>query len=383
MTMRGGRGKTVLCSASVAQAPQARASVQRSTMRAASGGSNTELVATVSPARSVAPAAKRARRCRTMVIATHMRPMDTTNVVSAGKVTETTFTSRSPMRRMTADPTESAAAAAAILNAAARGSRGRGRAKEYAATTMATATETMTIPTDNSSMIPRDPRLGTLLGDPAPFKSPRLPCAILLRGVPVPGRMERRAARGARRTREVPMADDEMWDVTDIQGAPTGTLHRRGDGPVPAGSFHIVASVCLVSSSGRVLMSLRAAGKDYPLAWEFPAGSALRGETSRTGAVRELAEETGMVRAPDDLVLVGRVVEERALFDLWVARIEGEPVPVPDPEEVQDAEWVTLDVVHQRWQDGVFAMPWNGRFDQLWETLEQRVAEMRDRVDGA
>lgn len=178
------------------------------------------------------------------------------------------------------------------------------------------------------------------------------------------------------------MADDEMWDVTDVQGTPTGTLHRRGDGPVPAGSFHIVASVCLVSSSGRVLMSLRAAGKDYPLAWEFPAGSALRGESSREGAVRELAEETGMVLIPDDLVLVGRVVEESALFDLWVARIEGEPVPVPDPEEVQDAEWVTLDVVHQRWQDGVFATPWNARFDQLWETLGQRVAEMHVTADG-
>lgn len=173
------------------------------------------------------------------------------------------------------------------------------------------------------------------------------------------------------------MADDEMWDVTDIQGTPTGTLHRRGDGPVPAGLFHVVASVCLVSSTGRVLMSLRAAGKDYPLAWEFPAGSALRGETSRTGAVRELAEETGMVLAPDDLVLVGRVVEERALFDLWVGRVDGEPAPVPDPEEVQDAEWVTLDVVHQRWKDGLFATPWNARFDQLWDTLGERVREER------
>ena len=59
-----------------------------------------------------------------------------------------------------------------------------------------------------------------------------------------------------------------------------------------------------------------------------------------------------------------------------------EPVPVPDPEEVQDAEWVTLDVVHQRWQDGVFATPWNARFDQLWETLGQRVAEMHVTADG-
>lgn len=171
------------------------------------------------------------------------------------------------------------------------------------------------------------------------------------------------------------MADDELWDVTDVQGTPTGGLHRRGDGPVPEGSFHIVASVCVVAPSGRVLMSRRAEGKDYPLAWEFPAGSALRGESSRGGAVRELEEETGIAVAPDDLVLVGRVVEPSALFDLWVARVTSEVTPIPDPEEVLDAEWVTLDVVHQRWKDGVFATPWNMRFDQLWDVLGERVRE--------
>ena len=169
------------------------------------------------------------------------------------------------------------------------------------------------------------------------------------------------------------MADDEMWDVTDIQGTPTGTLHRRGDGPVPAGSFHIVASVCVVASTGRVLVSRRAAGKEYPLAWEFPAGSALRGESSRRGAIRELGEEVGIFVLPDDLVLVGRVVEDRALFDLWSAHVDGEPAVVVDPDEVLEAEWVGLDEVRRRWDAGVFATPWNARFEQLWEELEVAV----------
>lgn len=169
------------------------------------------------------------------------------------------------------------------------------------------------------------------------------------------------------------MADEEMWDVTDVQGTPTGTLHRRGDGPVPAGSFHIVASVCVVASTGRVLVSKRAAGKDYPLAWEFPAGSALRGESSRRGAIRELDEEVGISVLPDELVLVGRVVEDRALFDLWSVRVEGEPALTLDAEEVLAAEWVPLDEVRERWRAGVFATPWNARFEQLWEALETAV----------
>lgn len=169
------------------------------------------------------------------------------------------------------------------------------------------------------------------------------------------------------------MADDEMWDVTDVQGTPTGVLHRRGDGPVPAGSFHIVASVCVVASTGRVLVSRRAEGKEYPLAWEFPAGSALRGESSRRGAIRELDEEVGISVLSDELVLVGRVVEDRALFDLWITRVDGEPGVVVDLEEVREAEWVDLAEVRRRWEAGLFAAPWNIRFDQLWDELEHAV----------
>ncbi len=172
------------------------------------------------------------------------------------------------------------------------------------------------------------------------------------------------------------MADDEMWDVTDVHGVPTGTLHRRGDGPVAAGSFHVVASVCVVGAGGRVLVSQRAEGKDYPLAWEFPAGSALRGETSRRGAVRELQEETGLAVHADDLVLVGRVVEASALFDLYVVGVDGEPETTPDPEEVLGLEWVELEEVRRRWRDGVFATPWNARFDQLWDDLGTRIADV-------
>ncbi len=151
------------------------------------------------------------------------------------------------------------------------------------------------------------------------------------------------------------------------RGTPTGTLHRRGDGSradgvVPHRGIRVPGVVERTRADEPA-----AAGKDYRWRGSSPPAAPYGERPVVTGAVRELAEETGKERTPDDLVLVGRVVEEGALFDLWVARIEGEPVPVPDPEEVQDAEWVTLDVVHQRWQDGVFAMPWNGRFDQLWE----------------
>lgn len=72
----------------------------------------------------------------------------------------------------------------------------------------------------------------------------------------------------------------ELWDLIDETGRPLGRTHRRDDPAFPDGTFHLVVSVCAVRPDGRVLTTRRAAVKDWPLSWEFPAGSALAGETS-------------------------------------------------------------------------------------------------------
>ncbi|MBN9213426.1 MAG: hypothetical protein ABS62_09805 [Microbacterium sp. SCN 70-200] len=169
------------------------------------------------------------------------------------------------------------------------------------------------------------------------------------------------------------MADDELWDLTDADGAPLGRLQRRGDA-MPAGVFHIVASVCVVRGDGLVLMTRRAAIKDWPLAWEFPAGSALAGESSAETAARELAEEAGVRVSPDDLALVGRVTEASALFDLYVAHVDGDPSLELDPLEVCESEWVTLEEAFRRGARGEMAGPWVNRLDELGVLLARAVS---------
>ncbi|MEZ3159565.1 NUDIX hydrolase [Microbacterium sp. BWT-B31] len=169
------------------------------------------------------------------------------------------------------------------------------------------------------------------------------------------------------------MADDELWDLTDASGRPLGRTHRRGDPAFPAGLYHVVSSVCVVRGDGLVLITRRAADKDFGLDWEFPAGSALTGETSAEAAVRELAEETGVGVAVADLAFVGRMTERTALFDLYVAHVDGDPPLALDPAEVCDSAWVALSEALRRADAGDLAAPWIPRLVAFGERLAQLV----------
>lgn len=169
--------------------------------------------------------------------------------------------------------------------------------------------------------------------------------------------------------------DGELWDVTDAAGRPVGTTHRRGDPGFPAGFFHVISATCVVREDRLVLLTQRAAAKDWPFAWEFPAGSALAGETSAEAASRELLEETGLRAAPAELVFVGRFTEESALLDLYVAHGVDTSSLALDPAEVRDCEWVPFESVRDRCRAGVMAGPWVERLEALWEPLTVAVRD--------
>ena len=91
---------------------------------------------------------------------------------------------------------------------------------------------------------------------------------------------------------------DELWDILDAEGRPTGRTHRRGD-RMPEGEYHLAAHVWLRNREGKYLLTQRCPGKSYAGLWEYSGGSALAGESSLQAAQRELREETGL-SAPED-----------------------------------------------------------------------------------
>ncbi len=129
---------------------------------------------------------------------------------------------------------------------------------------------------------------------------------------------------------------------------PDGLLHRHG------------ARVLVFDGAGRVLLQ-RGHDIDEPSRhwWFTPGGGIRTGEDPRAAAVRELAEETGIVVSPGDLE--GPVARRSAIFDFarewvrqdevfFVARIPGGRL---DDSGWSDAErlfmleqlWVAVDAI--------------------------------------
>ncbi|MCD7739092.1 MAG: NUDIX hydrolase [Lachnospiraceae bacterium] len=99
----------------------------------------------------------------------------------------------------------------------------------------------------------------------------------------------------------------EIWDAYDESFQLISDITLVRGEAIPDGIYHLVCDIIVRHTDGTYLLMQRDYRKPYGGMWEASAGgSALRGESSRECAVRELKEETGIIS--DDLHELGRVV---------------------------------------------------------------------------
>ncbi|WP_434992233.1 NUDIX hydrolase [Arthrobacter sp. Ld5] len=168
--------------------------------------------------------------------------------------------------------------------------------------------------------------------------------------------------------------DDEWWDLLNNEGTPIGHTFRRGGEGWPEGCFHLVAAVCVQREDGAVLLTQRSADREFPLGWEFPGGSALAGESSRSAASRELREESGLEIEASGLTLIGRFTETAAFLDFYLARVPRDAETTLQHSEVRAAEWVRPREVERRLGAGMMADPWVARLDSLWSPTKRALS---------
>ena len=136
----------------------------------------------------------------------------------------------------------------------------------------------------------------------------------------------------------------EIWELVDQNKRKTGILHERiYSDRIPEGLFHIVVEIWTKTPDGKILLTQRSPEKPMGLLWECTMGSVLAGEESRDGAVRELAEETGISAEKEDLIFLGDSFYDNWIVDSYLYMPKEMPRLSLQAEEVCDAKFVPME----------------------------------------
>lgn len=138
----------------------------------------------------------------------------------------------------------------------------------------------------------------------------------------------------------------ELWDLYSADRSPLGRSHVRGE-ELPEGCFHLVVHVWVRNGRGQYLISQRAETRPtFPLMWECTGGSAVQGETSLQGALREAREEMGVALEAGKGRVLFSLVRERMdgkwignIADVWLFEYEGEADLSAADGEVRAVKW--------------------------------------------
>ena len=144
----------------------------------------------------------------------------------------------------------------------------------------------------------------------------------------------------------------EYFDLYSADRRSLGRKIQRG-APIPKGEYHIVVQIMTINSNGEILLTQRVPEKTSGGRWECSGGCAISGETSRTAAVRELFEETGIRTSADEIELEWSITTDSMLRDFYIVNknVALESIRL-QAAEVCAAKWVSLERLEEMVQSG-------------------------------
>jgi 8-oxo-dGTP pyrophosphatase MutT (NUDIX family) len=165
----------------------------------------------------------------------------------------------------------------------------------------------------------------------------------------------------------------ERFDVVDIDGQLTGETIERGQ-PFPKDRYHHVVQIFTFNANKEVLITKRHPDKPYGNLWEITAGSVIAGESVTDGAVRELAEETGIRITPDQLIPIIRTVHHETIWFSFMVVLEASDVPVTYQDlETIDHRWIDVKEFKRLFVDDAFPGPMKHRLLDQWSAFTQAL----------
>jgi 8-oxo-dGTP diphosphatase len=145
----------------------------------------------------------------------------------------------------------------------------------------------------------------------------------------------------------------ELWDIYDKNRNKTGRIHERVK-PLLKGDYHLVVYIWIINNKDEVLLTKRHPDKPWGNYWECTGGSVTVGEDSLQGALREVAEEIGVILNGEDGMLLSKERREHDFVDTWLFKKDFALNNITfQPEEVIDAKWVNKNEYNEMYNEGM------------------------------
>jgi len=170
---------------------------------------------------------------------------------------------------------------------------------------------------------------------------------------------------------------EELLDLFDAKGNPTGVTIRRGD-EAPAGMYWAVVDVWIVNSRGELLIQQRDTAKpNWPGYWcESAGGAVVSGEEPDTAALRETQEEIGFTPSFDYGGKVFEFLSDHAIHHVYLFCQDADlSALVPQLGEVSAVQYASPADIRRMVREETFVPI--GYLTQLLQTLPILISMYR------